>query len=74
VQVNPSRSDVPGVPYLALGILLKLGCRVDHARQFALQPLFGIVAVDSVALIVEFVSAALDFIVKGYIGDGICFD
>ena len=31
-QVDPSRSNRPGIAYLALFVLRKLGCRVDHAR------------------------------------------
>jgi hypothetical protein len=35
-QVNPSRSDGSGVPCLAIGALLKLGCRVGNTEQFGL--------------------------------------
>ena len=35
-QVNPSRSNGSGVPYFALGVLLKQGCRVGHTGQFDL--------------------------------------
>jgi hypothetical protein len=39
-----------------------------------LQPVLQTVPVDRTALLVEFVSATLDFIVKGNIGGMICSD
>jgi hypothetical protein len=52
-----------------MDIHFKLGCRVDHTRKFGLQHVFRIVAVDSVELLVEFVSAARNFFVKCDVSD-----
>jgi hypothetical protein len=50
-------------------VLLKLGCRVDHAAQFVSQ-IVGIGTV--VPPLEEFISAALDLIVEFNINSVIC--
>jgi hypothetical protein len=69
MQVHPSGPDTSRVPNLAMGVLLKLGCRVGHAAQFVSQ-IVGIGTV--VPPLEEFISAALDLIVEFNINSVIC--
>jgi hypothetical protein len=73
-QVNASRSHALDVPYFTIGVPLKLDRSVEGTRKFGLQPAFQTVPVDRAALLVELVSATLDFVVKRNISGVICSD